>query len=63
MERHRLDLLSLLAGLLFLALGLGHLLAGPAAAIWLSITRLWPILLVGAGVAVLAGIIRRADDR
>jgi ABC-type antimicrobial peptide transport system permease subunit len=63
MERHRLDLLSLLAGLLFLAVGLGNLLAGPAAAVWLSITRLWPMLLVVTGIAVLAGIVRRADDR
>jgi hypothetical protein len=63
MERHRLDLLSLLAGLLFLAVGLGNLFAGPVAAVWLSISRLWPILLVLAGLAVLAGVIRRAGDR
>jgi hypothetical protein len=63
MERHRLDLLSLLAGLLFLAVGLGNLLASPVAAVWLSISYLWPILLVLAGLAVLAGVIRRGDDR
>ena len=60
MHPHRLDVLSLVAGLLFLGIGGAHLLGG--ALDWLVVLRVWPLLLVAAGIAVLVGILRRPSD-
>jgi hypothetical protein len=60
MHPHRLDVLSLVAGLLFLGIGGVHLLGG--AVDWLVVLRVWPLLLVGAGIAVLVGILRSQSD-
>ncbi len=54
MNRHRLDPLSLVAGALFVALGLAYLAGGRGAdlaAVWG-----WPALAVGLGVALLASL-------
>lgn len=57
MRPHDLDLTSLLAGLLFAALGLVTLLAG---VIDLRLDARWvlPAVLVGLGIAGLAGAVR-----
>lgn len=62
MQPHRLDVLSLVAGLLFVAVGGAHLLGGPDALSWLVVLRAWPALLVAAGIVVLVGILRSPDD-
>ena len=59
MTRHRLDVLSLTAGALFVALGITFLAAGNAlidAARWV-----WPIMLVSLGVAGLSSALRRDE--
>jgi hypothetical protein len=62
MQPHRLDVLSLVTGLLFVAIGGTHLLGGGSVLDWLVVLRAWPLLLVIAGVAVLVGILRSPDD-
>lgn len=57
MHPHRLDALSLVTGLLFVAIG-GATLLGSSALGWLAILRVWPVLMVAAGVAVLIRILR-----
>lgn len=53
MERHDLDLTSLIAGILFL--GLGTLfLSDLVGSINLQVRWVWPALLIGLGVALLA---------
>lgn len=61
MHSHRLDPLSLIAGVVFVLIGIGQLVGGVALG-WLTLARLWPVLLVGAGVAVLFGLLRRTDE-
>jgi len=53
MHRHDLDPLSLVAGLLFTGLGLLFLVGEPEAAVRLR--WLWPVLLLGLGLAILLG--------
>lgn len=60
MQPHRLDVPSLVAGLLFLGTGGAHLLGG--ALDWLVVVRAWPVLLVAGGIAVLVGILRSPRD-
>jgi hypothetical protein len=62
MQPHRLDVLSLVAGLVFVAIGGGHLLGGASVLNWLVVLRAWPVLLVAAGIAVLVGILRSPGD-
>lgn len=61
MHPHRLDPVSLIAGLVFVLVGITHLLGGSLAT-WFGVLRIWPLVLVAAGVAVLAGVLRRPDD-
>lgn len=60
MQSHRIDALSLIAGLVFLAAGGAHMLGIDPTS--LTVWRAWPLLLVLAGVVVLAGLARRPDD-
>lgn len=62
MQSHRLDVLSLLAGLLFVGIGGAHLLGVPGVLDWFAVLRAWPLLLVLAGIAVLVGILRNPTD-
>lgn len=62
MQPHRLDPLSLIAGLVFVTIGVGSLLSGPTATGWLTALRFWPVLLVAAGIVVLVRMARRTDD-
>lgn len=60
MKRHPFDVLSFVAGALFLAAGIGFLTAGDDVidnARWL-----WPVLLVGLGVAGVVSALRRELD-
>lgn len=53
MERHDLDLTSLIAGLLFLSLGVVFLM-DLSGSIELHVRWVWPALLMGLGIALLA---------
>lgn len=53
MERHDLDLTSLISGLLFVGLAI-LFLADRVDAIDLQVRWVWPALLIGLGVALLA---------
>ncbi len=54
MERHDLDATSLVAGLVFVVLGLGFL-ADEVGVADLEARWVWPVLLIGLGVAGLVG--------
>lgn len=60
MHRHRLDVVSLIAGAAFLLVGL-RLLAGPVAFQALPLDWLGPVALLAVGVAILASLWSRAD--
>lgn len=65
MKRHDLDLLSLIAGAVFAAVALTHLV-GAATGESLDLGWLAPVVLVGLGVAGLAGALhrgRRSDEQ
>lgn len=62
MTPHRLDLVSLIAGMVFVITGMAHLLGIDLITNWGAVARAWPIVLVAAGVAVLIGILRTARD-
>lgn len=62
MTRHRLDLVSLIFGVVFVVVGMAHLLGLNVITGWATLLSAWPILLVAAGVAVLIGIVRSASD-
>lgn len=53
MERHELDATALIAGVLFLALG-ALFLADRLTDIELEARWVWPVLLIGLGLALLA---------
>jgi hypothetical protein len=61
MHPHRLDPLSLIAGLVFVAVGAGHLF-GFNVASWGLVARAWPLLLVIVGVAILISARRTTHD-
>lgn len=61
MERHDLDLTSLISGLLFVGLGV-LFLSDRVGAIDLQVRWVWPGLLIGLGIALLAGGTRRNGD-
>lgn len=61
MERHRLDIVSLVAGLVFLAVGIGHLLGINLLRLSLLV-GLWPLLLIIGGGLLLAQVVRRPSD-
>lgn len=58
MTRHELDLMSLVAGVVFVILGLG-LLLDAGGGINFDARWVWPILLIGLGAAGLASSVRR----
>ena len=61
MRPHELDAVSLIAGLVFLAVGLGHLLGIDVAD--LPFRGLWPLLLiVGGGILLIRAARRPRDD-
>lgn len=63
MRRHDLDLFSLVAGVLFLVIAVGHL-ADVAWDVGWDGRWVAPVVLVGLGLAGLAGVVRgRGDDR
>ena len=62
MERHKLDLLSLIGGLLFVVLGIGQLLGLSIAEVSLNLSWMWPLLLIIGGLALLRGILRRPES-
>ncbi|MBA2769970.1 MAG: hypothetical protein H0U35_12750 [Sporichthyaceae bacterium] len=63
MRRHELDLVSLIAGVVFLIVAVSHLV-GAATDITVDLDWLAPVALVGLGVAGLAGSLRhRPTDR
>lgn len=62
MRRHDLDLLSLITGVVFLLVATSHLL-GAVAGTDLDLAWLAPVVLVGLGVAGLAGALRAGRSR
>ncbi len=62
MDRHRFDLLSFIAGIVFVIVGAAHLTGFDVTSAWVALVRAWPVLLLVAGVAVLAGAVRTTDD-
>lgn len=65
MRRHDLDLLSLIAGAVFAAVAVTSLV-GAASGESLDLAWLFPVVLVGLGIAGLAGALRsssRDDER
>lgn len=61
MNRHPLDPVSLLFGVIFAAVGVVYLLPGVGLGSLVS-PRIWPILLVVLGVALIASTLRRRSD-
>lgn len=61
MSRHALDLTSLLAGLVFVAVAIGFL-AGGIDSQEAQLTVMWPLLLIALGIALLAGGPRQLED-
>ena len=62
MEPHELDTVSLIAGLIFVATGIGHLLGLNLFLIWSSLGGLLPVLLIIGGAVLLLRVLRRARD-
>jgi hypothetical protein len=62
MEPHELDAVSLIAGLIFVATGIGHLLGLNLLRIWSSLGGLLPVLLIIVGAVLLLRVLRRARD-
>ena len=62
MRRHSANLTGLLSGLLFIALGVYALAAGPDR-LADALRWVWPIMLLGLGVALLAGSARQNRPR
>ena len=54
MRRHRTNLTGLLCGLLYIGVGVYALAAGPSR-LGDTLRWVWPIMLLGVGVALLAG--------
>jgi hypothetical protein len=62
MEPHELDIMSLIAGLIFLATGVGHLLGFNLTRLWSGLDGLFPIVLIIVGGVLLLRVLRRAND-
>jgi hypothetical protein len=62
MEPHELDLVSLIAGLIFLATGIGHLLGLNVTRLWSDLGGLLPIVLIIGGGALLLRVLRHARN-
>lgn len=62
MQPHKLDPVSLISGLIFLAVGVGHLLGLNVWRMWGGVDVLLPILLIIIGAALLLRARRRPRD-
>jgi hypothetical protein len=62
MEPHELDTMSLIAGLIFLATGVGHLLGFNLTRLWSGLDGLLPVVLIIVGGVLLLRVLRRAND-
>ncbi|CAN5892462.1 hypothetical protein BH23ACT10_BH23ACT10_21420 [soil metagenome] len=62
MTPHRLDPVSLVFGVVFVFVGMAHLLGVNVLTGWATLLSAWPILLVAAGAAVIIGIVRSARN-
>lgn len=62
MEPHKLDVVSLIAGLIFLATGVGHLLGVNMWRIWPDFDALLPIALIVVGTVLLLRVLRRTRE-
>jgi hypothetical protein len=62
MEPHELDIMSLIAGLIFLATGVGHLLGFNLTRLWSGLDGLLPVVLIIVGGVLLLRVLRRAND-
>lgn len=62
MEPHELDVVSLIAGLIFLAAGIGHLLGLNLTHLWSDLGRLLPVVLIIGGGVLLLRVIRRTKN-
>jgi hypothetical protein len=62
MEPHQLDVVSLIAGLIFLATGIGHLLGLNFFRMWTDLGGLLPVLLIVGGGLLLIRVVRHARD-
>ena len=62
MNRHQLDPVSLIFGVVFVVFGMAQLVGINIVTEWATLLSIWPILLVAAGVAVLVSIVRSARD-
>lgn len=61
LQRHDVDLFSLVAGVVFLLIAVGHLL-DVAGGVDLDGRWVAPVVLLGLGLAGLAGVLRRTSD-
>ena len=61
MKRHALDLVSLVSGLVFVTVAVGFLTGG-LESLSVQFKLVWPLLLIGLGIALLAGSRRRTRD-
>lgn len=62
MEPHKLDAVSLTAGVIFLVVGIGHLLGFNLLRFWDRLDALLPVLLIVAGAALLLRVLRRTRE-
>lgn len=62
MQPHRLDTVSLIAGVIFAGIGAAYLFGFNLASRWALVARSWPLLLVAVGVVVLLSARRTPDD-
>jgi hypothetical protein len=61
MDPHELDVASLAAGLIFLAIGVGHLLGLNLTHLWPGLGRLVPLLVIIGGAVLLLRVARRTN--
>jgi hypothetical protein len=62
MQPHKLDFVSLVSGLIFVAIGVGHLLGVNLWGLWQDLDALLPILVIIAGAALLLRVLRRTRE-
>jgi hypothetical protein len=62
MQPHKLDVVSLTTGVIFLVVGIGHLLGFDPLRMWRGIDALLPVLLIVAGTVLLLRVLRRTRE-
>jgi len=62
MKPHKLDVVSLTAGVIFLVVGIGYLLGFNLLSMWQGIDALLPVLLIVAGTVLLLRVLRRSRE-